>query len=103
MMKMPDQLLRTVIFITLGVLLLATGLLPQIDPGLVKYSPLGLIILGFILAAFRRKICIDIMSPSRGALVSFLRSFELRPQSLLFCGVAFFILGASLLVKDFVL
>jgi hypothetical protein len=94
---------RLMIFAAIAVLIIAIGLLPQIDPALAKYSPLGLIILGFILSVFRKQICIDIMSANEGAIVSFLRSFELKPQSLLFCGAAFFILGVLLLIKDVVL
>lgn len=96
---MRNKWSKATIFIVLGIVVLSTGLLPQIDIRLVKYTPLGLIATGFILAFFRQQLCMNSDDQNSNAIADYLRTLNFKPQSLLFCGVSFIVLGILLLIK----
>lgn len=93
---------RLLIFLVLGVLMLATGLLLRVGAGLEKYSPLCLMIFGLVMALFHKRIYMD-RQTSESAVSSFLCSFNFPPRSLLFLGIVFAVLGAFLSIKNFLL
>lgn len=97
---MRNKWSKAIIFVVLGIVVLITGLLPQIDASLAKYAPLGLIATGFILAFFRQQLCMNSGVQNRNTITDFLHTLNFKPQSLLFCGVAFIVLGILLLIKS---